>query len=250
MEEIKNSMYNEIIGSYSKNLYKSFFEKIPNNSCILDVGIGNGYAICENSEIIIEKNLKIVGIDIDFNSILTCRTNINKSNLNKHIYPILCELDSLDVYFNLITKFINNISFNNNVNNLNNDFNSNNSENKVKLFNYVFYSNSYSVIPNILDLLNTSKKYLKNENSEIVICTTIENKHNEIKNYIKKNIKYVLLGIDFGRLVTLNSLKNEISKINLEIVNQENTINRKLYIWGNISIDTFYCKVLNNFSVE
>lgn len=237
MENIKNSVYNEVIGSYSKNLYKSFFEKIPNNSCILDVGIGNGYAICENSEIIIEKNLKIVGVDIDFNYILTCRNNVNNSNLNSHIYPILCELDSLDVYINLIRKFINKPAYNEN------------NENYNKLFNYVFFSNSYSVIPNILDLLNISKKYLENEDSEIVICTTIEERNNEIKKYIKQNAKYALLGIDFGRLITLNTFISEINKINLTISSKENTINRKLFLWGNININTFYCKV-NNFSVE
>ena len=88
MENIKNNLYNEIIGSYSKDLYKNFFEKIPNNSCILDIGIGNGYAICENSDLINEKNLKIIGIDIDFSSILTCRENVNKNNLNSNIYSI------------------------------------------------------------------------------------------------------------------------------------------------------------------
>ena len=131
MDNIKNNLYNEIIGSYSKDLYKNFFEKIPNNSYILDIGIGNGYAICENSNLIIEKNLKIIGIDVDFNSILTCKENINKYNLNSNIYSVLCELDNLDVFIPTIKKFIN----------------KDNDKNNQNIFDYIYFSNSYSVIP-------------------------------------------------------------------------------------------------------
>lgn len=241
MENIKNNLYNEIIGSYSKDLYKKFFEKIPNNSCILDIGIGNGYAVCENSNLINEKNLKIIGIDIDFSSILTCRENVNKNNLNSNVYPILCELDSLDVFIPTITKFIDK--------NYNKDVKEG-QDIKQNIFDYIYFSNSYSVIPNILELLNKSKKYLANEDAEIVICTTIENNNNNLKNFLKKNAKYVLLGIDFGRLITLDAFNNEIKKINLYIYNQETTIKRNIFIWGDINIDTFYCKIDNNFTIE
>ena len=234
MENIKNNLYNEIIGSYSKDLYKNFFEKIPNNSYILDIGIGNGYAICENSNLIIEKNLKIIGIDVDFNSILTCKENINKYNLNSNIYSVLCELDNLDVFIPTIKKFIN----------------KNNDKNNQNIFDYIYFSNSYSVIPNILELLNKSKKYLANEDAEIVICTTIEKNNNNIKNFLKKNAKYILLGIDFGRLITLDAFKNEIKKIKLYIYKQENTIKRNIFVWGDVNIETFYCKIDNNFTIE
>ena len=234
MENIKNNLYNEIIGSYSKDLYKNFFEKIPNNSYILDIGIGNGYAICENSNLIIEKNLKIIGIDVDFNSILTCKENINKYNLNSNIYSVLCELDNLDVFIPTIKKFIN----------------KDNDKNNQNIFDYIYFSNSYSVIPNILELLNKSKKYLANEDAEIVICTTIEKNNNNIKNFLKKNAKYILLGIDFGRLITLDAFKNEIKKIKLYIYKQENTIKRNIFVWGDVNIETFYCKIDNNFTIE
>ena len=234
MENIKNNLYNEIIGSYSKDLYKNFFEKIPNNSYILDIGIGNGYAICENSNLIIEKNIKIIGIDVDFNSILTCKENINKYNLNSNIYSVLCELDNLDVFIPTIKKFIN----------------KNNDKNNQNIFDYIYFSNSYSVIPNILELLNKSKKYLANEDAEIVICTTIEKNNNNIKNFLKKNAKYILLGIDFGRLITLDAFKNEIKKIKLYIYKQENTIKRNIFVWGDVNIETFYCKIDNNFTIE
>ena len=74
----QNTLYNYLIGSYTKILYQKFFESIPDNSVILDVGVGNGNSLIQNKDLIIQKNLKIIGIDINDYSINVAKESVIK----------------------------------------------------------------------------------------------------------------------------------------------------------------------------
>ena len=52
---IKFFFYNLLIGEYTIILYKNFLERIPENSVVLDIGIGNCYSLLKNKQILIEK---------------------------------------------------------------------------------------------------------------------------------------------------------------------------------------------------
>lgn len=75
-------------------LFHHFLKTIPDNSIILDVGIGNGacYDKDFNINIIKQKNLKIVGIDIDKDYIDICKQRVIVNNLQNHLSVQLIDL--------------------------------------------------------------------------------------------------------------------------------------------------------------
>ena len=63
---LKPLIYDSTVGYlYTKNAIQHMLSSIPDNSKILDVGIGTGYTYTKNADLIKRKNISIVGVDID-----------------------------------------------------------------------------------------------------------------------------------------------------------------------------------------
>lgn len=209
------NVYNLLVSSYTKNLYMNFFQNCKKNAIILDIGIGNGYAIVKNEKIIKQKNLKIFGVDIDEFSLQKCQENINNNDLQNNIKIINKDFFKLEV--SDYQDFIN-----------------------AKLFDLVFFSNSYSVIPNITDFIYHSKNYIHN-NGNIITSTTLYNNYNNIKNFMKSNIKKILFNIDFGRIITHQMISEEINNIGFKIKSKKLVHKKTIPLWGEIKV---YCLVI------
>jgi SAM-dependent methyltransferase len=199
-------VYNYLVGSYTKLLYADFFKNIPDNSRVLDIGVGNGSSLVENAKLIIKKNIKIVGIDIDPGAIDMAHIEIKENNIEGNV-RVLCG----DIY-----KYV--------------DF---------ERFDYIYFSNSFAVIEGITEMIKDVKTRLLRETGQIGISTTIESKPNNIKSLIKKNAKKMVLGIDFGKLTTICEFVNDMSENDLTIKNMKLVYEVWYPIWGNIHIYTF-----------
>ena len=206
----KTWLYNRLIGKYTIHLYRNFFEKVLPNSTILDIGVGDGHSILENIDLIIAKNLKIYAIDINKDEIAKFKKQINDKNI--HDYFELFDTPIQDIYDNNIPNNI----------------------------NYVFFSNSYSVIPNVCDTIIYIKNHFSPKN--YVISTTLGDKPNSIMSFIKPNLSKILLGIDFGRYITYNQFISEINSCSLNIIHNEITHTNYIPPYGNINIYTFILK--------
>lgn len=201
---IKLILYNYFIGHYTQKLYNNFLKKIPNNSVVLDIGIGNCYSLIMNKSILIEKNIKIIGVDIDAESIKYAKQLINENNLNEFI-----KIHNANIY--------------------------NFKSDKV---DYIYFSNSFSVIPNVLDVINHTKDAFLKDDGQIVISTTIDAKYNYMRYIIKPNLKNIFFGIDFGRIVILENFVSLITDNNMSIKSMENVYNKWIFLWGDIDIYT------------
>lgn len=213
--KLNYNFYNLLVSSYTKNLYEKFFKNCKRNAKILDIGIGNGYAIVKNEKIIKSKNLKIYGVDIDDYSVKKCQENIDKYNLNNHIKVV--NKDFFKLTHHDYQSFINN-----------------------EYFDIVFYSNSYSVIPNIGDFIIHSKKYIHN-NGSVITSTTLYNNFNKTMDFLKKNVKYLLFNIDFGRIITHEMIEEEIKAIDFNLVSKKLVHKHNLPLWGEVKV---FCLVL------
>ncbi len=203
---VQTNVYNYLIGSYTKILYQDLLNTIPENSHILDIGIGNGCSLVENFEIIKNKNIKIDGIDIDPGAIFLAKSNIKDNDLENLVTAECIDINKID----------------------------------DKQYDYIFFSNSFSVIDNITDILKDVKDRLLKENGKIVISTTIEAKDDKIKSTIKENAKKLVLGIDFGKLITICDFVNKINDVNMKICNMKLVYNTWYPIWGHIHVYTFF----------
>ncbi|MCH7666881.1 MAG: hypothetical protein IH936_13250 [Acidobacteria bacterium] len=56
--------------------YKAVLERLRVGARVLDVGIGTGSALLKNRELVVERDLRIVGLDINQHYVEKCRNNI------------------------------------------------------------------------------------------------------------------------------------------------------------------------------
>lgn len=190
--KMRRLFYDTMIASYTQTLYYKFLMGCESGSRILDVGIGNGSALCMYGELIKRLDLHIVGLDICEDSLLECEENIRKNGLEKHVETVHVD-----------------------------DF----GEKKYEKFDYAFLSNSYSVIKEIEDVIKMALDMTKNR--QCVIALALFDKRSRIKEFIKEKLKYPL-GFDCGRFITHSSLTDELYNMGLHVMTKELSCSNKL----------------------
>jgi ubiquinone/menaquinone biosynthesis C-methylase UbiE len=173
-------IYDTIVGYfYTKQVIGKILDTVPDNSRILDVGIGTGYTYTKNADIIKKKNIRIVGVDIDDEYVRQAKHAMIDA--------------SLDEYVNVIRGDIYEVK---------------NSLLSDKSFDYVMFSDSYAVIPNVHGMCTFCEKFLKPSGSMLVTSTLFE-EYNYYVNWIKERIVCVTT-IDFGKMMIKSELENYI----------------------------------------
>ncbi len=82
---MRNMLYQWVFGDATHYCYRTCLDYFHENAVILDVGIGNGVMMKDHHREIKEKQLKIVGIDIDSDYLKHCRELIWNYNLTDRI---------------------------------------------------------------------------------------------------------------------------------------------------------------------
>ena len=200
---IRNSLYNFWISNLTPILYKSVLEIIPYDSYILEVGIGNGICVGKNAELIKEKRLNILGIDIDNDYLQLCNQYISKEQLTNNVIAKNQDLLTME---------------------------------STKTFDYILFMESYPVISIELmkDMMKKCKKLLS-INGRIIFVHNLVYSKNTLVDIIKPRMKYIpLINIDFGRLVTHDEFNVFIKESSYNIIKKEiilsKTLNDMLYL--------------------
>ena len=183
--KMRRVFYDRMIASYTELLYSKFLLGCEPDSRVLDIGIGNGSALCRSAGLIKERNLHIVGVDICEDSLLECEENIRRHGLEQHVELVHGrEL----------------------------------SEKGYEKFDKAFLSNSYSVIDEIRDVLDVAINSTKD--GQCVIALALFDKASRWKGFVKRNLKHIL-GFDCGRYITHSSLTDELSDMGLCVISKE-----------------------------
>jgi len=214
---IRSNIYNKTVGYfYTYKIMKKVFESLPDDSKILDVGIGTGYTYSKNSKLIKQKNFSIVGVDIDPEYIRSAKCAISESNIEKNVKLVLQDIytvssDSKDIPLNS--------------------------------FDYVIFSDSYAVIPNVHDMITFCERFLKLDNlsARMVVVSTLFDKYNDRISWIKNRLIYVTT-VDFGSMMLKSDLKKYVrSRTNDETEGEFDTVEEKT-IPGEIALNTYIVK--------
>lgn len=193
--KMRQLLYEPLVASYTNVLYRTFLDGCVDNSVILDIGIGDGSALCKSADIIKKSNLRIVGIDICRESLTDCHKNIEEHGLEENIEAGLPEeLPNL--------------------------------HGGITTFDYAFLSNSYSVIDDIQSCIKNAFDTTKDK--QCVIALALYDKPSPILSFIKRNFKHIL-GFDCGRYITHNELSEELDTMNAVIVSKDLTITKTLF---------------------
>ena len=159
---------------------------------ILDIGIGNGDALCQSADIIKKANLYIVGIDICEESLAECEENLKAHGLSEHVQVGLAE----DVLHD-----------------------------NTPPFDYAYLSNSYSVIKDVQSIIELA--FAKTKDSQCTISLALYEKPSWFGSFIKRSLTRIL-GFDCGRYITHSDLASELTDMKASVVEKNYTCSNKV----------------------
>jgi ubiquinone/menaquinone biosynthesis C-methylase UbiE len=177
-KNLRPTIYNSTIGHfYTSELTRLLLLEIPESSTILDVGIGTAYSYCLNASLLKERKIKVIGIDIDESYILRARHSLIDYDLEEEI-ELICD----DVYST--------------------DFDG-------RTFDYVVFSDSYAVIPNVNNMMRHCERFMKEYTGYMIVTSTLFDEYDATLDRIKQNLKYVS-AIEYGQLMLKSDLETYI----------------------------------------
>lgn len=184
-------IYRMLIVRMTSRWYLEVLNRIPPNSTILDVGIGEGRALINNRDILSQKALRVHGIDYDNDYVLHCLAAIEDNNL----------LDQVSVSYESVYD-----------------------HNPPSKYDCVYFSGSFMILPEPEVALHHVCSLLKNRDSMIFFTQTIETKKNWLLEIIKPLLKYILT-IDFGHVTYENEFLSLLEKCNMKVLEHESIAN-------------------------
>ena len=190
--KMRRTFYGPLIASYTSTLYRKFLESCMEDTRILDIGIGNGDALCQSADIIKKANLYIVGIDICEESLAECEENLKAHGLSEHVQVGLAE----DVLHD-----------------------------NTPPFDYAYLSNSYSVIKDVQSIIELA--FSKTKDSQCTISLALYEKPSWIGSFIKRSLTRIL-GFDCGRYITHSDLASELTDMKASVVEKNYTCSNKV----------------------
>ena len=189
---LRQKLYDHLFGDVNlpistTNLYYSFLQRVKQDTKILDIGVGTGIYFEDPRciKLIKEKNIKIVGIDINKPDIELASQRIIESDLGMNVEAKYVDLFEYD-----------------------GDLNE---------FDVILFSESYPVIPR--DLMKKMLMFIvhsKGFSGELVFINNVEDAPAWIQK-TKPYLRYFLFGFEFfGRLVSTGDMMGMFTSVGIE----------------------------------
>ena len=162
-----NYLYNIIIDDVTNMCYGNCLDYFPDDSAILDVGIGNGAMLEQYHGTIRSKNLTITGIDINRQYLRHCKKLIRRYRLE----------DLIDVHYAPVESYL---------------------PPEEHYYDFIFFSMSFMLFQDQQLVLDRIKPWLKHDGG-VVFFQTMFKDRSFLLDIVKPRLKYVTT-VDFGRV--------------------------------------------------
>eukprot|EP00388_Colpodella_angusta_P010275 GDKJ01026837.1.p1 GENE.GDKJ01026837.1~~GDKJ01026837.1.p1 ORF type:complete len:267 (+),score=68.62 GDKJ01026837.1:35-802(+) len=188
----RSAVYDMLLTGATKMYYVDVLEALPEDSVLIDVGIGTGSALLANFDTLKRKNIRVVGVDYDKTYVDFCKENVIKHEAQNYV----------DVIHSSIY-----------------DFSWPCSESKfahLKL-NYGYFSNSLMIMPDPVAALTHVLTLLENNGEEKIFTSqTFETSKSRIVEIAKPLLKYIT-SVDFGQVTYESDFMKMLEKSQLKI---------------------------------
>lgn len=202
----KSYVYDALILGMTEAWYRSVLEKLPNGSILLDVGIGTGGALLRCTELLVKKDLKVVGIDIDSAYVEAGHEAILHAGMDDRIsINVVNVYEAKEKVLELVKQL------------------GGTEDSEGRFVDAVYFSGSFSLLPNPVKALQLVSEFVKAKDGEkgsIFITQTYQRKTPFFLPYMKPLLKYVTT-IDFGQLVTEEDILRTFEESRLEVVQHD-----------------------------
>ena len=186
--------------------YREVLLELPNGSTLLDIGIGTGGALLRCTDILVEKDLKVVGIDIDAAYVEAGKEAILSKGMDDRIsIGVVSVYDAKEKVVELMKQL------------------SGSEDPSGGIVDAAYFSGSFSLLPDpvkALQLVSDIVKVKDGEKGKIFITQTYQRKTPFFLPYVKPLLKYATT-IDFGQLVTEDDILRTFKASDLEVVHHE-----------------------------
>ncbi len=201
----KSYVYNIMILSMTEKWYRAVLDRMPNGSVILDVGIGTGGALLRCTDLLIKKDLKVVGIDIDGAYVEAGKKSIVNARMSDRI-----SIDVVNVYEGKekILQLAKEMGVT--------------EDSDGRFVDAVYFSGSFSLLPDPVKALLLVSEFVKTKDSveksgNIFITQTYQRRTPFFLPYMKPLMKYATT-IDFGQLVREEDILKTFKESGLDVV--------------------------------
>jgi SAM-dependent methyltransferase len=82
-------VYDRVIAGMTSTWYRHVLGRLPHGAQMLDVGIGTGAALARCADVVRDKELAVVGLDIDRDYLARCQAALGRADLTDHVVPML-----------------------------------------------------------------------------------------------------------------------------------------------------------------
>ncbi len=162
--------------------YRAVLERLPVPCRLLDVGIGTGSALLQNAEVVVSKDLRVTGIDIDADYVERCRRKVARRGLGDRV---VVRLES--VY-----------------------------DHRGGPYDAVYFSGSFMLLPDPARALRHVRSLLVPGGS-IYFTQTFEQQHSKVLEVLKPLLRLVTT-IDFGRVTYEADFRTALAQGGIEVV--------------------------------
>lgn len=175
-------IYNQLIIPLTSSCYFEVFSRLPQHSLLLDVGIGTGKALFKNKKIIFDKQLKIVGVDINASYLQSCQRLIQEYRLQESI-----RVKQMSFY-----------------------------DLTDEMYDAIYFSSSFMLLPDQLKALHIAKQHLK-PGGKIYFTQTLHTRRSYFQEILKPKLIY-LTSIHFGKITYENDFFQLLSQAQLRVL--------------------------------
>jgi len=178
---IRSYIYDAVVLKLTSQWYAEVLRRLPEDSSLLDVGIGTAGALLANAELVERKGLRVTGIDIDPDYIERARRRLQGSPLARR-----AEARLESVY-----------------------------EHHGGPYDSVYFSGSFMLLPEPEQALRHCSALLTDKGS-LYFTQTIQLQPNRWMEIVKPRLKR-LTSIEFGRVTYEHELRAQIDGAGLEL---------------------------------
>lgn len=182
--QLRSDLYDHLIVAMTARWYRSFLCKLPANAKVLDVGIGTATALIANKDILIQRNISVIGVDYDEHYVIAAKENVRVAGLADRVSLVYASIH---------------------------DYAPSDADGK---FDAVYFSGSFMIIPNKSAALKRCKDFMVPRTGRFYFTQSFEHRGvvGSFVNLVVKPLLKMTTSIDFGSVTYVDDFGKTVSE--------------------------------------